>query len=319
MISTLDLARLCGVSQGTVDRALHGRPDIGKETRARILATVRKHGYQPHPAARELLTGDRRLVGAILPAANSVFFLDLMKAIRAEIVSAGFSLFLVQADGRREFLAALRDFAARRSRAVLLIPPDDVTPIPREVLSCGADLVALANPCATRTVPFFGPDEIQTGRDAVAYLAGKGHTRILHVTYARKAYAIEARARGYCEAMQARGGEPVVLRPLEPGSLRRALDRHCPTALFCHNDWMALSVMRLLEASRIQVPGDISVLGVDNSPTFVELCPGITTLAYPTAEIACAIRNLLATRRRKFSIPSCAVVERSTVAKSTGG
>lgn len=315
MISTLDLARLCGVSQGTVDRALHGRPDIGKETRARILAAVRQHGYQPHPAARELLTGDRRLVGAIIPAVNSVFFMDLMNAIRAEIVPAGFSLFLVQANGRGEFLAALRDFAARRSRAVLLIPPDDDTPIPDEVLSCGADLVALASPCATRTVPFFGPDEIQTGRDAVAYLAGRGHTRILHVTYARKAYAIEARARGYCEAMQAHGCAPVVLRPLEPGSLRRALARHCPTALFCHNDWMALSVMRLLESSRFKVPGDISVLGVDNSSTFVELCPGITTLAYPTAEIAVAVRNLLATRRGTFPIPSCAVVERSTVAK----
>ena len=52
MISSTGLAKICGVSQGTVDRALHDRPGIGEKTRARILAAVRKHGYQPHPAAR---------------------------------------------------------------------------------------------------------------------------------------------------------------------------------------------------------------------------------------------------------------------------
>jgi len=313
MISTLDLARICGVSQGTVDRALHNRTGIGKATRERILAAARKHGYQPHPAARELLTGERRLVGAIIPVINSVFFMDLMNAIHAAIVPAGYSLFLAQANNRAEFLAALRDFAARRSRAVLLIPPEDAIPIPREVLSSGTDLFSLVNPSVTKAVQFIGPDEFRTGRDAVAYLAGKGHTRILHITYSRKAYAIEARAQGYCQAMHARGLKPMLLRPLDAVALQRALDQYQPTALFCHNDWLALSVMRLLEIRGIKVPDDISVLGVDNSPTFVALCPGITTLAYPTTEMAAAIRKQLITRQPASSVPVCEVMERATV------
>lgn len=312
MISTLDLARLCGVSQGTVDRALHNRPGIGKETRERILAAARERGYHPHPAARELLTGDRRLVGAIVPSVNSVFFMDLMNAIRAELTPAGFRFFLTPVAGTEEFLDVLRDFAARRSRAVLFVPPEDDLVIPSEIVGAGLSLVSLANPCAGQI--FLGPDEVQTGRDAVAYLAGKGHARILHVTYARRAHAIEARVRGYSEAMQERGLDPVVLRPLEPQSFRAVLEQHRPTALFCHNDWLALSAMRLLESHGLKVPGDVSVLGVDNSPTFVELCPGITTLAYPAAEIACAVRELLAEGPVSSPIPSCAVVERATVA-----
>ena len=55
MISSLELARICGVSQGTVDRALHSRGRISDQTRRRILEAARKHGYTPNPAARELV------------------------------------------------------------------------------------------------------------------------------------------------------------------------------------------------------------------------------------------------------------------------
>ena len=318
MISTLDLARICGVSQGTVDRALHNRPGIGRETREKILVAAREHGYQPHPAARELLTGDRRVVGAIVPSVNSVFFMDLMNAIRAEIVPLGYHFFLSPATGREEFLHILRDFAARRARAVLFVPPDGDIAFPGEITAGGTALVSLANPCPGTPALFLGPDEVQTGRTAVEYLAGRGHRRILHVTYGRKAHAIEARARGYADAMAARGLEPAVLRPLEPESLGRAMGEYKPTALFCHNDWLALSVMRMLEARGLKVPGDISVLGVDNSPTFGELCPGITTLAYPAAEIARGVRELLMGGRPSSAISPCHPVEGLTVANIPG-
>lgn len=314
MISSTELARLCGVSQGTVDRALHNRPGIGQETRAKILAAARKHGYQPHPAARELLTGDRRLVGAILPAINSVFFMDLVNAIRAEIVPAGYTFFLTQANDREEFLSALRDFAARRCRALLLIPPDAQIPIPQEVLSSGATLLSLINPYHTKETTFIGPDEVCTGRTAVSWLISKGHTNILHVTYAHSSHAIEARAQGYCDAMRAHDSTPHVLRTLTPDSLQQALDQYRPTAIFCHNDWLALSVMRLLEARGRKVPANISVLGVDNSPTFVDLCPGITTLTYPTAAIAASVLHCLTTKLAPPAIPDCTIMERTTVA-----
>jgi LacI family transcriptional regulator len=343
MISTLELARICGVSQGTVDRALHNRPGIGKETRERILAAAREHGYQPHPAARELLTGERRLVGAIIPTNNSVFFVDLMNAIHAEIAPAGFRFFLTPVTGPDEFLHILRDFAARRSRAILFVPPEDDIPIPDAVTAGGPTLVSLVNPWKGRAASlsrferdpfaadagtaeegtgkapiFLGPDEVRTGRDAVAYLAGKGHQRILHLTYARQAHGIESRARGYAAAMEERGLTPAILKPLESESFRQALKQYRPTALFCHNDWLALSAMRLLEAQGLKIPGDISVLGVDNSPTFVELCPGITTLSYPAADIARAIREILTLGAPSAPIPPCTVVERTTVRLVSG-
>lgn len=68
MISSLQLAKLCGVSQGTVDRALHNRGRVSEQTRARILEAARAQGYVPNPAARELMTGRSTLVAAIAPS-----------------------------------------------------------------------------------------------------------------------------------------------------------------------------------------------------------------------------------------------------------
>jgi DNA-binding LacI/PurR family transcriptional regulator len=256
-------------------------------------------------------------VGAIIPSVNSVFFMDLVNAIRSEILPHGFHFFLSPVSGREEFLHMLLDFAARRCRAVLFVPPDDDIAIPAEVASGDVLLASLANPCAGEPAHFLGPDEVRTGRDAVDYLAGMGHTRILHVTYARRAHAVEARAGGYSEAMRERGLTPVVLRPLESEVLRQSIEEHRATALFCHNDWLALSAMRLLEAQGLRIPEDISVLGVDNSPTFVELCPGLTTMNYPAADIARCVRELLTEGRVSGPISPCAVVERHTVRRLT--
>ena len=46
-ITTTQLARICGVSQGTVDRALHNRVGISEETRKRILTVAREYDYRP--------------------------------------------------------------------------------------------------------------------------------------------------------------------------------------------------------------------------------------------------------------------------------
>jgi DNA-binding LacI/PurR family transcriptional regulator len=90
MISSLELAKICGVSQGTVDRALHNRPGISAATKRRVLAAARQHGYQPNPVAGELLRGRSRVVGAIVPALGGLFFMDLMQAVNCALAAAGF-------------------------------------------------------------------------------------------------------------------------------------------------------------------------------------------------------------------------------------
>jgi DNA-binding LacI/PurR family transcriptional regulator len=322
MISSLELARICGVSQGTVDRALHGRGEISAATKERILKAARKYGYRPNPLVHELLSGKSRTVGALIPSINSIFFLDLLNAIKAELrgsesshassAESSFRMLISPVVDTREFMQSLEDFAARRCSAVLAVPPEEGVKIPA-TLTREMKLIALVSPCKGSNVWFITPDEEQTGRDAVEYLFERGHRRIVHLTYTRKAFGVLARAKGYRLAMQERGLKPLIL----PGpDDARILDtvRSGATALFCHNDWLAISAVRVLEKNGVRVPQDVSVLGVDASPTFRALHADITTMQYPFTAVARQSAELIRTGAITTHFERFHIVEGATVA-----
>lgn len=312
MISSLELARRCGVSQGTVDRAVHGRAGISAETRDRILRLAQQYGYRPNPVARELITGRSGTVGAIVPSVNNIFFMDLFNDLGRRLSERKLRLQLTPVESRDDFLAVLEDFAARRHRMALVIPPEEGIAIPRTVAEC-LPVVSMLSPCKGTGIHFLTCEEEETGRDAVRYLSGRGHRRVIHLTYVRRTHAIKARARGYQDEMQRLGLNPRVLEGVDRESLSRLMKEERPTALFCHNDWLALSVMLLLSEQGIRVPEEVSVLGVDNSPTLVAINPHLTTLAYPMESMGRAVLDILDGKAGSLATMRFEVKEHDTV------
>lgn len=153
MISTTALARLCQTSQGTVDRALHGRPGVSEATRDRILRAAAKHGHRPHPGMREMLSGRSDIVQAAFPSINNIFFMDLAAQLAVALREKGLSLQLSLVNDARELLALLEDAAARRHRAAVFIPPSDNIAVP-PTLSRHLTLITLLNPCRGTNVRF---------------------------------------------------------------------------------------------------------------------------------------------------------------------
>lgn len=312
MISSLELARLCGVSQGTVDRALHGRPGISVETRDRILAHAQEHGYRPNPAARELITGQSRIVGAVIPSVNNIFFMDLFNMLGRRLKQRNLQLQMTPVDTREEFLSVLDEFAARRHRMALVIPPEEGISIPKSITNC-FPLISMLSPCKGRGIHFLSPDEEETGRAAVEYLYARGHRRILHFTYPRERYAIRARATGYERQMRTFGLKPSVLTNVDRESFYQVLKAEKPTALFCHNDWLAITAGMFLASEGICVPEDISILGVDNSPTLISIHPHLTTLNYPVKSLSQGALDILDGKPGTMETVRFEVVERETV------
>lgn len=292
MISSLALAKICGVSQGTVDRALHNRPGISVKTRELILSEAVRHGYRPNPAARELITGKNSGVGAVAPPGGGVFIMDLLSALNQKLASAGRKLSVSFASDEEDVCACLADFSARRHSGAVIFPPSSKTVVP-SALHGGMPVVSLLNVCSGENVVNIHPDELKTGADAVRYFLSAGRRRIIHLTYKRPEFdAVVKRASGYGDETRKNGLESRVLSGFDEAGLLSAVREFRADALFCHNDWMALRALRALEKAGVKVPDDVSILGVDNSPSFVELCPLITTMEYPLdwlAESAAAV------------------------------
>ncbi|MBA3684491.1 MAG: substrate-binding domain-containing protein, partial [Planctomycetes bacterium] len=111
--------------------------------------------------------------------------------------------------------------------------------------------------------------------------------------------------------------EPVVVARSEGDAVVAAVRAHRATALFCHNDWLALTVIRALEAGGLSVPGDVSVLGVDASPTFTAIYPGLASFAYPFADLARATARILA-GEEPGPIRPCEAIAGGTIAPHAG-
>ncbi len=317
MISSLQLAKICGVSQGTVDRALHDRGGISPRTRKLILDAAEKHGYLANPAARELMTGRSCWVGAVLPSMTSPFFSDLFEAIRESLALEGLRLLWTSASSDGEVIEVLSDFAARRARAAIVVPPDSSLDIPANIAK-SMHVFCLINPISSKNVSILYPDEVMTGYTGAEYLYSKGHRRILYMNYSRKSQANIDRLNGYLSFMEKKNLKPEVMSPFIPEELiSECRSGKGPTAIFCHNDWLALKVIRTLEAAGLRVPGDISVLGVDNSPSFNAFCSNMSTLEYPYAQIAKAVADSVSSGRRirKQSFKPFKIIERETVGK----
>lgn len=312
MISSLELARLCGVSQGTVDRALHDRPGVSPRTRERILEIARKHGYRPNPVARELLGGERTVVGAIVPAINNIFFMDMMAELKSALADSQLHLFIAPVSTIDDFHRTLAEFASRRMRAAIVVPPEDNLAID-ETLTRAMPVLSLLSPCRSKSVACLAADEVRTGEIATNYLHDMGHRRILHLTYARQARGIIDREKGYRRRMREFGLTPRVETFVDDAMLADALRSHKPTAIFCHNDWLAISAMRVLAAMNLTVGDDVSILGVDNTPTFRAIFNRLTTLHYPLEAMAQHVARWIHLSQLDDALPPLEIVAGHTV------
>ena len=88
-ITSLELAALCGVSQGTVDRALNNRPGISEKTRHRILQAAEENGYVKDMRASSLVSGKSGLLGLVLFDLRNEFFAQLATAAEARARELG--------------------------------------------------------------------------------------------------------------------------------------------------------------------------------------------------------------------------------------
>lgn len=288
-INSLQLAKLCGVSQGTVHRALYNKGRIKEETRKLVLETAKKHNYCPNPLANEMIRGKSHLVGAILPIWDAPFYIDLMNLVQRKLEKQALTLLLATAENTTSFQRILSEFHVRRFKALIIIPPlwnahDYVKSIQQDIRP-----IALISPLkGCRNIL---PDEEQCGRLGTEYLWQKGHRKIIRIHQDIDAWAFRARNEGYRQAMEAFGLSPVFF-PVNSYSasfssdIENMLATHHPTALFCHNDPLAQRVISILGQIGLRVPQDISVMGTDSNPSFLQINPDIDSLVYPMDKIA---------------------------------
>ncbi len=141
-------------------------------------------------------------------------------------------------------------------------------------------------------------DNEEVGIMATEHLLSLGHRDIVHVTYREDVTSVDERAEGYCVAMRRAGLKPRILNSNHsheelPALVERMLSEDPPTGIFCVNDATAIHLCNELKARGVQVPGRMSVVGVDDNPDAAQYEVPLTTIAQSKYQMGARAAKLL--------------------------
>lgn len=326
-VTSHDVARLAGVSQPTVSRALRDLPGVSAHTRARVREAARSLGYVTSQTGRALATRRTRKIGVISAELSNPFYPALLGPLQDAL----------QAGGYRTVL-----FTDRDDRPVELGPLLDGS-LDGVVLTTSATTSALPHELAARGVPFVMANRSVDGVDADScvvdnragaaaaadLLVELGHSRVAAIMGPRATSTGRERADGFAERLAAHGIQippgRMLHGPFAATTGRRGLTElltcaEPPTAVFCGNDVIALGVLDAATAMRLDVPASLTVIGFDDIPMAAWSSFELTTMHVDLAELA---RAVAATMVRRLEDPGATprrtVLQPTLVARRTHG
>jgi LacI family transcriptional regulator len=296
-VTIRQLARISGVSIGTVSRALNGYSDVNPDTRERIMRLARELDYTPAAAARSLVTQRSHLVGVFLETGEghpdpfgNPFFYEVLVGLKNAIGAAGYDLLLFASErpgngyGEHSFLKRARHHNV--AGVVLMdVDPDDaeVRRLTRSDLPCVGVDVELVGP----QTEYVTSDNAAGIGMAMRHLHDLGHRRIATITGLLDTRPGADRLRAYRSEMQALGlayrDEYVAYGDFYVESGHQAMARlvalpEPPTAVVAASDLMALGAIRAVAEAGGSVPNDVSVVGFDDIQLAGHVHPSLTTL-----------------------------------------
>ena len=282
-----DIARGAGVSMATTSRALNNLPGVAPATREKVLRVARELAYVVSPEASALSGGVTRRVAVVVPHLSRWYFGQMLTGIESTLRRANLDLLLYrvgEGEDRASFFQAL---PARRKVDALLVVGIPVNEAEQERLSLmGVEIIAAGGQFAE--YPCVSIDDQAAGSQAMNHLLQLGHRRIAMIDAIdpnASEWPVDGRALAYVRALEGEGieVEPELFPRVGWGSTGGAEAmaallslRHPPTAVFAHSDELAIGAWRTVRRAGLSVPGDISVIGVDDHPLAADL--GLTTI-----------------------------------------
>jgi len=327
-----ELARLAGVSAGTVSRALAGKALVNRETRERIQALAREHGFRPNQMASRLRTGQTGVIGVVIPLGHEKkqhitdpFFMTMLGHLADGLTEVGYDLMLsrvIPEDGE-DWLERIVD--SGMLEGVVMIGQSDQFAVIERTARVYRPLVVWGTQHAGQAHCVVGTDSFLGGRLAVEHLLARGRRRLAFFGDTT-GLEIEQRLAGARAAMaQSRDGAVLEVYPTHlsqqemAGQIAADLDRMDPAidGIFAASDVIAMATVRLLHERGRRVPQDIAIVGFDDLPLATQTVPQLTTIRQ---DIVGGARQLVASLLRRIAgedVPSTVMAPELVIREST--
>jgi DNA-binding LacI/PurR family transcriptional regulator len=265
------------VSVAAVSRVLRDAYGVSAPLRAKVLASIEKLNYRPHAAARGM-RGQTYTLGVLLPDLRNPFFADIMAGVNDALGRTQYQALLGVGEAAEALEHALIDAMIDRQMdgLVLVAPRTPLADLIRIAERIPVVAIGLHDPHVTAFDTVNNDDELGA-KLAVRHLFDAGYKRIAHFSMILPSKAGDAtfvhRQRGYEAAMAELGLSkhirvvPAEQRAREAQTVARQLltSSNRPEAIFCWTDFTALQVLSVAKELGLDVPGDLALVGYDNT------------------------------------------------------
>lgn len=297
MLTSRQFAKMIGVSQATVSRALNGRESVAEETRRYIEQKAEEYGFVLNSQARSLRTQHTGNVGVLFPLSfdslsRNLMFTHIYDNLQRELLERGFDIMVVGDYGSSPGGAFERVVKSRKVDALINLRP--------QLLSQEIELIE------RNSIPFVSLhsarqggsafhqlilDEESAGEQVGRLLGRSAGDRFVYIAVDDKPPREESRLRGFVKGLAVCGvrleTENVIVCPLSMSAARERTLEHAHlftqgrASVFVYNDMMALGVLNALTELGVRVPEQVQLASVDDIPLASWLSPGLTTMRTP--------------------------------------
>jgi LacI family transcriptional regulator len=293
-----DVARLSGVSKKTVSRVINRSSLLNQATREKVETVIAELGYVPNPQARQLALRRNFSLGLIYDNPNAQMVLNFQEGVLDAIRGTEFALVIHPVDRHDpDLFGQIRKFIEQqRFYGVMVLPPLSENDAFFALLDeLGCNYVRMGSAALDHPAHLVQSNDRQAVRDAVAYLIAQGHLRIGLVEGPEGFRSSHERREGWREAVSTHGLRDdlsLIARgnyTFETGKdAGEALlgSSNPPSAIFASNDVMAAGVVHVARERGLEVPGDISVVGFDDTAIAATIWPPLTTVRWPIRAMA---------------------------------
>jgi LacI family transcriptional regulator, galactose operon repressor len=323
------VARLANVSVASASRVLNGIR-TAPDTMERVTEAAEKVGYVPNAAARSLRSRRTGQIAFAMPDVGNPVYATMVGSIQDVASVRGWRLMLhsTGADAEDE-LALVRDLKRRFVDGLILASLHLTDVHADELRRAVAPVVVIGRPTKGTPVDTVVTHSRKGAADAVRHLHAGGRRRIAFVNGPQHTVPGASRRLGYLDGLRScrlpRNDALIEVADdfmSEPGRIAtvRLLDRTRPDAILCANDLLAAGALAALHTAGLAVPGDIALVGMDDSPLCEVTWPPLASVDLGSAERARIAAELLLERIENPELePRLVGVEPRLVVRASSG
>ncbi|MEN2984374.1 MAG: LacI family DNA-binding transcriptional regulator [Dictyoglomaceae bacterium] len=290
-----DIAKIAGVSKGTVSYVLNNKPGVSAEVREKILRIIEEHGYKPNKLAQALAGKKTNFIALVIPDISDVFYAKIIKGVEKTLSKNGYFLNLYSTHANPEKEHQVFEFLNTGFVDGIIIMAYHIEEnFIKKIIDAKIPVVFIDYPYDNNKIYSVIVDNEEGGFKATEYLINLGHRKIVFIHGSKDAWDSDLRFKGYLKALEKYNipfNENLVSRgdfTKEGGyrAVKEILDSGEKfTAIFSANDHMALGAMKALKEKGLRIPEDISIIGFDNIEASALSNPPLTTIMQPIYQL----------------------------------